>query len=923
MDIFLVHASQDAELAREFFDLLGPHATVFLDATSINPSQAWDARLKSALESALVAVVLISRHIGDATYARDEIARFIALARQPGSRRAIVPVYLDPPGPAGYTVPYGLQTVQGIYLGTDVTPDQAVQQILGVLHEAKGPSAEGTRAGDGGRHGQCLVLPGLDTAAELIEQVTLAATGVGLAPKLVRLAERGDPLVATRAHREAIDSLVVVALPGAPGRLVLEISRLRPVFAISPAEAPDEAAAPNVIRLPSEPGAFDDALTDALHVLDELICGAGEHTLDASITPPADLFDLPLEIHDEEHRLLQEGVIPPDDELFPTFFLGSEFRGAVSITGLPGSGKSVLLSRYARWLVRRHPTRPGSHLPPLPVLLRPQDLQTISQRLDPRRLTADTLWFEICTLVDQLMPKALLSLTSIGHALRAAGRLHLLIDGLDEFGSRNRESMLGLLIALSDLAKSGLPVVIACRTNFWNEQVDGHLRTARRISIRPLGADETRRLLAEIPLGTARDQATGDVAEWLRSPLLVRFLRQLRADPGRLVAAVTSRTNVYQTWAEWVDQEAAKRGIHDDFKTLCEDVALDFVTQRRFELSTDVVLDRLNQKSGAERGLTTLAQLDALEVFDRSATSTDTDTENPAALAVTSRQDGGNLRVAHPRNPLRFQHETILEFFAIEALSGDFNNALRADSRDSPDRLRLSRVMLDHFQSSVYGFLDELLEPKGYRHALVTWLQTASLADVPELLARNLLEYLGLTVRVQDAPEVSRALCRVVCDAATSPLLRYTAARALERAHPAAPHPYYEYVSDWGMTDFSVFSSRQVTELDDGPWVMRGWRSQTPTCRRYLTFGPNSPLVDVDGRLQAEICEQIFDTLDALVAHPQQELFPVRVNASLALVRWFHEDSYGRWLDTCTQARRSEVEPETLENLEKWVRHWA
>jgi hypothetical protein len=922
VDIFLVHASQDAGLARKFFDLLDPHATVFLDAVSIKPSQAWDEGLTSALESALVAVVLISRHTADARYARDEIARFIALARRPGSHRAIVPVYLDPPGPAGHTVPYGLQTVQGIYLGPSVTPDKAVQQILEVLHEATGPSAPGARPDDdGGRRGRCLILPGHDTAAGLIEQITLAATGTGLAPKLDRLAERGDFLAATRVRREALDSLVVVALPGAPVRLVPEISQLRPVFEISSSGAPQEAEAPNVIRLPSEPGAFADALTDALHVLAEMVRGAGEHTLDASLAPPADLFDLPLEIYDEEHRLVREGVIPPDGELFPIFFPGGEFCGAVSVTGLPGSGKSVLLSRYARWLVRRHPARPGSPLPPLPVLLRPHDLQTISRRLDPGRLTADTLWPEICTRVDQLMPKGLLSLTSVGHALRASGHLRLLIDGLDEFGSRNRESMLGLLTALSDLAESGLPVVVACRTNFWNEQAAGHLRTARQISIRPLGADEASHLLAEIPLGTARDQDTGNVAEWLRSPLLVRFLRQLWAEPGQQSKTVTSRTSVYQAWTEWVDGEAARRGIHDAFKTLCEDVALEFVTKRRFELSADVVLDRLNRESGAVRGLTTLAQLDALEVFDRSATTTDT--ENPAALAVTSRQDGGGLRIAHPRNPLRFQHETILEFFAIEALSGDFSNALLADSRDSLDRLRLSRVMLDHFQSSVYGFLDELLEPEGYRHELVAWLQKASLADVPELLGRNLLEYLGLTVRVQDAPEVSRALCGMVCDAATSPLLRYTAARALERAHPAAPHPYYEYVSDWGTTDFSVFNSRQITELDDGPWVMRGWRAQTPACRRYLTFGPNSPLVNVDGRLQAEICEQLLDTLEALVAHPQKELFPVRVNASLALVRWFHEGSYDRWLATCTRARRSEVEPETLENLEKWVRRWA
>jgi len=137
---------------------------------------------------------------------------------------------------------------------------------------------------------------------------------------------------------------------------------------------------------------------------------------------------------------------------------------------------------------------------------------------------------------------------------------------------------------------------------------------------------------------------------------------------------------------------------------------------------------------------------------------------------------------------LRFQHETILEYFAVQALAVDFVRALALQPGDSRLReFRLAQVMLDHFQSSVYGFVDEMLDPIGYRATLVNWISANTLQLAPELLSRNLIEYLGLTVRELDAPEVSRALIALVADDTLTPMLRYTApGRSSDRTGGAA-----------------------------------------------------------------------------------------------------------------------------------------
>ena len=113
-DIFLAHAGGDRAAAEQLFDLLSPDLRVWLDARSLLPGDDWTKEIPRAQRSALATVILVSRRIEDAYYAREEIQAAIALFRKyPGEHRC-VPVFLDgfPANPM--ELPYGLRALNGL-----------------------------------------------------------------------------------------------------------------------------------------------------------------------------------------------------------------------------------------------------------------------------------------------------------------------------------------------------------------------------------------------------------------------------------------------------------------------------------------------------------------------------------------------------------------------------------------------------------------------------------------------------------------------------------------------------------------------------------------------------------------------------------------------------------------------------------------
>jgi hypothetical protein len=974
-DVFISYGREDIDWVRTLAEnLYRAGLEVFFDEWDILAGDIIGLRREEGLRTATAGIVVLSPNSVRPAWVNEEY--FALLERATGGQHRLIPVLLGE-----VELPPFVKSRKYIdFCGADkFTYRRRFEELVGAVRgeSRKRPPRDGqvvlpeSPSGDRGQrrdepdgadgaisvldpdHARllCLVLMTQDEADQRVgEVIRWAAERAGL-----RVVQREDHAISTLSAddrtKRAIDrSLLVVAL----GRRVtraLEYALLgRPCLLLSrtsqPARERHAKPRPNLVRLKFDDSSdvglrhlesrLADTVGELLESVDGWIHEVSQRSSETGTRIPPDLFDLPLEVRDAKGDMVQSGNFHADRELFPTVLSAAARGRQAVVTGLPGSGKSVLVTRYCVWLKRhsRHPGRRDSpaNLPPLAVVLRAHDLEKVVELRpsDPASMiTPERLWSAVLAkiLEGSALARHADRLQGIVTPLRDHGRLHLVIDGFDEFASRNPAQLRDTLRSIDELAALGTNVLIACRENFWDEQVRDAASVDVRIRLLEIGPSEAKQLLLDIPLPpAARSESDGEIAQWLRSPLLIRFLRVLHQDddPATLYEAVLNRTAVYRQWAEWVARQAARLGLHADFFELCADVALQFVVQRRFQLDPGVVLDRINRGRGRQSRLTLLSQLDALEVFER-ATDKD-EILNPAAVAPPVRGQSilRNPETRRIARGLKFHHETILEYFATAKLCEDFLAVVDESVPLSQlHGLRLASLPLDYFQSSVYGFLDEMLEPRGYRLKLAERLSSVELTAIPEHLLRNLIEYLGLTAREGSDRELAELLVSIVEDARLGSLIQYNAARALERIHPLGPRPYFEYVSDWGTTDFSAFTAGQITKHDDGPWVIRGWKALAPACRRYLTFAPNHPTMGMDKELQRDVSSRLVSVLAALVAADSGNEMAVRVNVSLALVRWYHPSDYERWLALCRQCRAKGVEVQTIENLERWVMRWS
>ena len=136
-DVFVAHAGADKPRAKQLYDALKRRGLrPFLDAEDVLPGDLWDEVIADAQDTARVTVVLLSNAIDAAYYLQEEIARGIALARDPHWEHRVVPVWLDgfPSDPR--KVPYGLRRLNGIDATQAGWPEgvaDALQRTLGKL----------------------------------------------------------------------------------------------------------------------------------------------------------------------------------------------------------------------------------------------------------------------------------------------------------------------------------------------------------------------------------------------------------------------------------------------------------------------------------------------------------------------------------------------------------------------------------------------------------------------------------------------------------------------------------------------------------------------------------------------------------------------------------------------------------------------
>lgn len=117
-DFFIAHAGPDRKSAERLRDQLGAKkaARIYLDSQKLAGGDPWQSRLKEALSSSRVSVVLISPHTPKAWYQQEEVVLAIELARDEYVAHTIVPVYLKAARVSD--TPYGLRRLHTLREGS-------------------------------------------------------------------------------------------------------------------------------------------------------------------------------------------------------------------------------------------------------------------------------------------------------------------------------------------------------------------------------------------------------------------------------------------------------------------------------------------------------------------------------------------------------------------------------------------------------------------------------------------------------------------------------------------------------------------------------------------------------------------------------------------------------------------------------------
>ena len=135
-DYFVAHASPDLADAEALARVLRQKSSVFYDGL-LPAGVRWDDVIPDHLTGAAVIVALISPHLRDAHYLRDEIAIAIQLERDLPRRHRIVPVYLDRGG--WLPRPYGLTTATEIRMPPSLSWDDVAARLNRTLRDLRSP----------------------------------------------------------------------------------------------------------------------------------------------------------------------------------------------------------------------------------------------------------------------------------------------------------------------------------------------------------------------------------------------------------------------------------------------------------------------------------------------------------------------------------------------------------------------------------------------------------------------------------------------------------------------------------------------------------------------------------------------------------------------------------------------------------------
>jgi hypothetical protein len=616
---------------------------------------------------------------------------------------------------------------------------------------------------------------------------------------------------------------------------------------------------------------------------------------------PDNPFDPNLEINGDKKK--------PDveRELFPTWIKQETdscpkkviaYRPRV-IIGPPGCGKTVLLLRFAKWLHSKNKHKPKNtdDLSPLIIFLTPDD---ISKEFKVDEIL-ETIDFKIKEFEKPYVDKkSRIIQPEFLESYYKSGLVYILFDGLDEYITRNHDNLNNIMGEFKKLQRDhGINVIISCRKVLWLQQIK-QIKDFEVIKILPFDGGQAIDLLDGITLpknAYMKDSGDGVLKSWILNPMILSFIKDIHKE-NKWLHAFESRSKMFELWAQHISEIYGKRYSIESEKLLLffSDVGLKLLRLRKYAIQFNHLIDLIPSKSDNK----------ALKKVDIQATE--------ILIYLGSQQK------------VKFFHESVYEFFVIRKLKYEFERVVNENlDKSHLEDLKLSKLEMDYLQSSAYGFLSEMLE-QNFIVKLNRKLKESDLLKMPVKLLRNLVEYIGMTFCDNNVENVASLLLSLIDKSDLDIVIRYNAARALERIHPLAPRPYFDYVSDWGKDDSDwtdVFN--KARKQPEKPWVMRGVYRKEPSPGKQYAFTPNIKK-EMDKNLQhlqTSVSEKLCNILDGLIetAKPSDHELALRLNISHSLIRWYHPDHL-RILEKLKKACISKkIEKETFENLSKWVGH--
>jgi hypothetical protein len=595
------------------------------------------------------------------------------------------------------------------------------------------------------------------------------------------------------------------------------------------------------------------------------------------------------------------------DELFGGWT--GEFARKTAIIAPPAAGKTVLLRRFAQWLRCRLDGKemPAHRLSPIILFLGPDNL--------PDPIAPDRPFWRQAERWAQ-GPAAGYHLTETPDLLTPwlnEGKVYLLFDGLDEFGASRKGDLDELLSQMSSLVcRYGIKVFLTCREVFWSQQVTIPDKNSwEEIGISPFTACDLESLVPYPGLGQFAYGPDHKPKGGVLNRMVVSFVVALNAH-GNSAEEFESRFRLYFEWVHLIVQDYRKRLGSEmpskDWLAMFKDTALYLLKNR----AVSAPPPRL-----ADGRTVSFSQIAATGVLMPSA-------------------DGKGVK---------FYHESINEFFVAWVLLESFQRLLDPSADEHVlAQLPLAQVDLDFLQTSLHGFLNEQLGKKYIREVLarVTCPRVLPCDDRIVGLIRNIVEYVGITFNdVNNTHAVAEWLLDLMGMRELDVVIRYNAARALERIHPWAPQPYFDYMSDWNDRDWSQTRGRAEAE-GLCPWAVRGYRikkdketgdekieDRKPGQKPYVAV-LRDRILDVDhqasvsrsiGQLVIETLEQLPNSSPRGGASKWRPLDLLLINYAYAWVRWYHPADWALLERARQVAEKNDAGKETLENLYKWVNH--